>query len=64
MKLIDIIEVLSNNHKIKIGLDGNYMGTFDKGDIKYCFLQQKVKAIYPITGDKGVTYICLDLVTE
>ena len=35
MRLIDIIDILSDHHKIKIGLNGDYMGTFDKDDIKY-----------------------------
>lgn len=66
IRLIDIIEILSDHHKIKIGLDGDYMGTFDKDDIKYYFLQQEVKAIYPMTndGDKTRMYICIDLVTN
>ena len=66
MRLIDIIEILSDNHKIKIGLNGDYMGTFDKGDITYYFLQQRVTAIYPMkNGDNGTRmYIGIDLVTE
>lgn len=66
MRLIDIIEILSDHYKIKIGLDGDYMGTFDKGDIKYYFLQQRVTAIYPMKNGENSTrmYIAVDLVTE
>lgn len=66
MRLIDIIEILSDHYKIKIGINGDYVGTFDKGDVRYYLLQMKVTAIYPMKNGDNVTrmYICVDLVTE
>lgn len=63
IRLIDIIDILSNNHKIKIGLNGDYIGTFTKDYIEYRFLTQKVISIYPVTTNDTI-YICVDLVTE
>ena len=64
IKLIDIIGILSDNHKIKIGVDGTYCGTFNKNEITYEYMQLFVKSIwvYRVNNDEiDDIYLCLDL---
>lgn len=66
MKLIDIFPVISNNYKLKIGVNGDFIGTFEKGDVPFSILELTVKSIYPIVVDGGNgninKYIGLDLI--
>lgn len=48
MVLIDIIDVLSRNYPIQIGVDGSLVGVFEHADeIPYKYLNLNVKCIYP-----------------
>lgn len=66
MKLINIFPVISSNYKLKIGVNGDFIGTFEKGDVPYSILELTVKCIYPIVVDGGNgnihKYIGLDLI--
>lgn len=69
MTLLDIMPVLSDNHLIKIGLEGDYQGTFTKDEIKYWLLKMTVASIYPfiVTDNESSltsfkSYIAVDLV--
>lgn len=61
MKLLDIINIISDKHKIKLSIDGTYTGTFEKGEITYADLNRTVKTIWP-EHVEGKNYICLYLV--
>lgn len=65
MKLINIIENLSDHYSYKIGINGNYQGTFNKDKLTYDMLKLNVYKIYPMyyETDKSL-YLCLDLTTE
>lgn len=66
MKLIDIFPVISNNYKLKIGVNGDFIGTFEKDEVTFGILDLTVKSIYPIVVDGGNgnihKYIGLDLI--
>lgn len=63
MTLLDIMPVLSDNHLIKIGLEGDYQGTFTKDEIQYRLLKMTVASIYPYwVAKESEKYIAVDLV--
>lgn len=67
MTLLDIMPVLSDNYLIKIGLDGDYIGTFNKGDIQYRLLKMTVVGVYPSVVNHASEirkYIAVDLVDK
>lgn len=80
MDLIKIVDILSTHYSIQIGVDGNYVGMFDKiDDIPYKYLTMKVKCVYPgivekkgesvngITGLTSVSHIAvtrIDLIND
>lgn len=65
MKLINIIEILSDNYSYKIGINGSYQGTFNKNKLTYDMLKLNVYKIYPMYYETDKTlYLCLDLTTE
>jgi len=68
MTLLDIMPVLTDNYLIKIGLEGDYKGTFTKGEIQYWLLKMTVASIYPfvvINKESEIkTYIAVDLVDK
>lgn len=65
MKLIEIIENLSDHYTYKIGINGNYQGTFSKNKLTYDMLKLNVYKIYPMfyEADKSL-YLGIDLTTE
>lgn len=68
MTLLDIMPVLTDNYLIKIGLEGDYIGTFNKGDIQYRLLKMTVVGVYPfvvINKESEIKeYIAVDLVDK
>lgn len=60
MKLLDIIDILSDRCKIKLSIDGEYVGTFEKGDITYKYLTSVVKTIWPeyFNGENYIWCYC------
>lgn len=65
MKLIEVIEILSDHYTYKIGINGIYQGTFSKNQLTYSMLQLKVIKIYPMAyeAEKSL-YLGIDLTTE
>lgn len=65
MKLINVIENLSDHYSYKIGINGIYQGTFNKNQLTYSMLNLKVIKIYPMfyENDKSL-YLGIDLTTE
>ena len=62
MKLIDVIDILSDESSIKIGVNGDWLVTVtDKNYIEYRFLKLKVVSIYPSLSN-GFIYLCIDLI--
>ena len=62
MKLIEIIEILSEHYTYKIGINGIYQGTFSKNQLSYSMLNLKVIRIYPMLYEAGKTlYLGIDL---
>ena len=61
MRLIDIIEYISAYDPIKIYIDGDYFGTFEKKDeITYECLKLRLSNIYIVCNDiRG--FIAIDL---
>ena len=65
MKLIEIIENLSDHYTYKIGINGTYQGTFSKNKLTYDMLKLKVLKIYPMLYEAEKTlYLGIDLTTE
>lgn len=62
MRLIEIIEILSDHYTYKIGINGIYQGTFSKNQLTYSMLQLKVIKIYPMFNETEKSlYLGLDL---
>lgn len=65
MKLIEIIEILSDHYTYKIGINGTYQGTFSKNQLSYSMLKLKVIKIYPIFyEEKKTLYLGIDLTED
>ena len=65
MKLIEIIEILSDHYTYKIGINGTYQGTFSKDQLSYSMLKLKVIKIYPMLfGAEKTLYLGIDLTEE
>ena len=65
MKLIEIIEILSDHYTYKIGINGTYQGTFSKDQLSYSMLKLKVIKIYPMLFEAEKTlYLGIDLTEE
>lgn len=61
MKVRKLRKILSKRLRYKVGINGDFVGTFSREDLKK-FDRLKVVGIWALPFERGAIMICLDLV--